>query len=100
MKKFRRKPIFIEAMQWWNHGDHPMVSKVPERIGDKLSQTKKYGYLNIDGGGHVISPGDWIVRHSSGEHSSCNPRTFERLYELDDSRVIESMRIVSANKAS
>ncbi len=79
--KFRRKLVTIEAVQWWSHGDHRAVTKYPAKSDDKLSQLKKFGWLETRMGGHIIRPGEWIITHANGELSSCTPDSFERIYE-------------------
>lgn len=71
MAKYRKKPVVIEATRWFKDGDHPAV---------RLSH---YGYGAIDTleGGHVVTPGDWIITGVKGEHYPCKPDIFEMTYE-------------------
>ena len=71
--KFRKKPVEIEATQWFKHGDHPMV-KV-------LNENPLYGWVSTLEGGHVVTPGDWIITSVKGEHYPCKPDIFEMTYE-------------------
>lgn len=93
--KFRRRPIIIDAVQWWSHeegqGNHHKVTELADRQGVRLSNLKKYGWLETSMGGHRVKAGDWIIQNHNGEYSSCNPETFERLYELDDSFGIKEL---------
>lgn len=74
MAKFRKKPVVIEATQWFKDGDHPMV------------------FINDDGtheiwtleGNHQVTPGDWIITGVKGEHYPCKPDIFEMTYESAD----------------
>ena len=70
--KFRKKPVVIEATQWFKHGDHPAV-KPANRGKDAIIQTLE--------GPHFVIPGDWIITGVKGEHYPCKPDIFEATYE-------------------
>ena len=70
--KFRKKPVVIEATQWFKHGDHPMVT---------LLEFSKDGWIITLEGGHIVSEGDWIITGVKGEHYACKPDIFEMTYE-------------------
>ena len=69
--KYRKKPVVIDAVQWFKVGDHPMV------------------FINDDGtheiwtleGNMRVTPGDWIITGVKGEHYPCKPDIFEMTYE-------------------
>lgn len=69
--KYRKKPVVIDAVQWFKDGDHPMV------------------FTNDDGtheiwtleGNMLVTPGDWIITGVKGEHYPCKPDIFETTYE-------------------
>lgn len=69
--KFRKKPVTIEAVQWFRYGDHPAVVRYD---GNK-------GYINTLEGGHEVTPGDWIITGVKGEHYPCKPDIFAMTYE-------------------
>ena len=71
--KYRKKPIVIEATQWFKHGDHPMV--------ESNSLDSKSGWVATLEGGHIVSPGDFIITGIKGEHYPCKPDIFEATYE-------------------
>jgi len=75
--KFRKKPVVIEATQWFKLGDHDKVEKFfaedPEKLG--------YGWIQTLEGGHIVTPGDWIITGVHGEHYPCKPDIFELTYE-------------------
>lgn len=54
--KFTKKPVEIEAHQWFKNGDHPK-------------------------GGHIVCPGDWIIQGIEGEFYPCKPDIFEKTYD-------------------
>jgi hypothetical protein len=72
--KYRKKPVVIDAVQWFKDGDHPMV------------------FTNDDGtheiwtleGNMRVTPGDYIITGVKGEHYPCKPDIFEMTYERVD----------------
>jgi hypothetical protein len=78
MAKYRKKPVVIEATQWFKLGDHPDVVKAffshdPQQIG--------FGWIKTLEGGHIVTSGDWIITGVKGEHYPCKPDIFEMTYE-------------------
>lgn len=75
--KFKKKPVVIEATQWFKLGDHPAVEAFfthdPERVG--------FGWIKTLEGGHIVTPGDWIITGVKGEHYPCKPDIFAATYE-------------------
>lgn len=70
--KFVKKPVVIEATQWFKDGDHPAV-KMANRGRDAIIHTLE--------GPHFVTPGDWIITGVKGEHYPCKPDIFEMTYE-------------------
>ena len=106
--KFRKKPIVIDAAQWWVNGDHPEDYPVlmhdkearehggegdvvryyrrPDIPADKTCQhcgriMEKHGWIDTLEGGHTVCPGDWIITGVNGEFYPCKPDIFEKTYE-------------------
>ena len=108
--KFRKKPVVIEAVQWWENGDHPkdnteaMVQdgktffsegavvryyRHPNVPGETpcistmpCARTMHFhGWIDTPEGGHTVCPGDWIITGVKGEHYPCKPDIFEATYE-------------------
>lgn len=73
--KYRKKPVVIEAVQWFQEGDHPAVIEPP--AGPKVG----FGWVPTLEGGHIVTPGDWIITGVKGEHYPCKPDIFEATYE-------------------
>ena len=75
--KFRKKPVVIEATQWFKDGDHPAVLTFhdPEK-----------GWIDTLEGGHTVIPGDWIITGVKGEHYPCKPDIFEATYEAEEEK--------------
>ena len=83
MAKFRKKPIVIEAVQFW-YGN-------PEIAGITYPPTSSDGrtyigdaYVETLEGKMFISNGDWIITGVNGEKYPCKPDIFEKSYEAID----------------
>ena len=71
MSRWRKKPIVIEATQWFKPGDHPKVGW--GETADNVIQTLE--------GEMQVSPGDWIITGVAGEVYPCKPDIFEKTYD-------------------
>ena len=71
--KFRKKPVVIEAVQWFKAGDHPEVVALSlGRAADiHTVWPSELGWIKTLEGGHVVTPGDWIIRGVKGEFYPC-----------------------------
>lgn len=82
MAIYRKKPVEIEAVQWFNHGDHPMVEVYdPEKAGKFIKGVGPYGWIKTLEGGHIVIPRDWIIKGVKGEFYPCKPDIFEATYD-------------------
>lgn len=87
MIKYRKKPVVIEAVQWWKDGDHPQVVEIPEKVRDTIDarstalELNKMRWIGTLEGGHLVTPGDWIIKGVKGELYPCKPDIFEATYE-------------------
>ena len=85
--KFRKKPVVIEATQWFKHGDHPMVyPAVSKNVDTWYAEqvgvpAESLGMIDTLEGAHYVTPGDWIITGVKGEHYPCTPDIFEMTYE-------------------
>ena len=105
--KYRKKPVVIEATQWFKNGDHPeddcgtfdvgsgpftgegkvvRYYRTPELDGK--TRCKKcdnimhlHGWIDTLEGGHIVCPADWIITGIQGEIYPCKPDIFEQTYE-------------------
>lgn len=106
MAKYRKKPIVVEATQWFKNGDHPedethslwLTTLMSEGkvvryfrrpdVYDKMICKKcdhkmhLHGWIDTLEGGHIVCPGDWIITGIKGEHYPCKPDIFKKTYEL------------------
>lgn len=76
MGRYLKKQVIVEALQWFNHGDHPAVVAGPEEDG--------LGYVDTPEGRLRVNPGDWIITGIAGENYPCKPDVFQRLYKPAD----------------
>ena len=104
MENYRKKPVGIEAEQWFKvtydreagHGitteDMPIYHlgvgfyRTPEMTGkDKCKHCGEimhnHGWIDTKEGGHIVCPGDWIITGVQGENYPCKPDIFEQTYE-------------------
>jgi hypothetical protein len=70
-KLYRKKPVVIEAVQWFQPGDHDAVSL--DKNGVSIVLTLE--------GPMIVTPGDWIIKGVVGEFYPCKPDIFEKTYE-------------------
>jgi len=80
MSQFRKKPVVIEATQWFKVGDHWVVEPYADQIG-VIKGIGPYGWCPTLEGGHIVTPGDWIITGVKGEHYPCKPDIFASTYE-------------------
>lgn len=108
MAKYRKKPVVIEAIQWFENGDHPQdksemitgtnneqflsegkvirLYRTPKNDGNETcSHCGKlfhvHGWIDTLEGGHIVCPGDWVITGVNGERYPCKPDIFEKTYE-------------------
>lgn len=89
--KYRKKPIAVEVEQWFQGqsvaGVEPFAdsdSRVERAMMDALpwgTEPEQYGYIWTLEGGHVVTPGDWIVTGPSGEKWPVKDAIFRTTYE-------------------
>lgn len=103
MPPFVKKPVVVEAHQWWKNGDHPddgpadREGKVvryfrhPHVPGNHPCEycgriMHDHGWIDTVQGGHTVCPGDWIIPEpdtSTGRtrYYPCKPDVFATTYE-------------------
>jgi len=83
MAKYIKKPVVIEAVQWFEMGDHPEVIEIPEKYKDFNPVIEgATGYIETLEGGHFVTTGDWIIRDVEGEYYACKPDIFDKTYDF------------------
>lgn len=78
MPAYRKKPVVIQAVQWWKDGDHPAVIRKADR---NHYAAEGIPWIETLEGGHVVTPGDFIITGVAGEHYPCKPDIFAATYE-------------------
>lgn len=75
--KYRKRPVVVEATQWFKPGDHPAVCTDPAGgpVGDRT-----YGVITPNGFVR-IEPGEWIITGTKGEVYPCKADIFSDIYE-------------------
>jgi hypothetical protein len=79
MAKYRKKPIVIEAEQFWPDKE-PWPATVERGPDDILTGTSTYWMDTLEGP-FVVTPGDWIITGVKGEKYPCKADVFEMTYE-------------------
>lgn len=79
MPKFRKKPIVVEAEQWFPGKDIECVFTTLKNIDiDFLVDP----YIDTLEGRMKVSAGDWIITGVAGEKYPCKANIFDKTYEL------------------
>ena len=110
MPKYSKKPVEVDANQWFKNGDHPEDKskgfwggakkqdwiepdgKIVMRHGmgfidgEKLckhceNKMSIHGWISTLEGGHIVCPADWIIEGVKGEFYPCKPDVFKLTYE-------------------
>ena len=104
--KFKKRPVVVEAHQWFKNGDHPEDNSknvfypddpiegevvryfrrpdVPDRSAcNECGRIfHAHGWIDTLEDGHRVCPGDWIITGIKGERYPCKPDIFEATYEV------------------
>ena len=93
-KKYRKKPVVIEVMQWDGTAENatPIIDwalslggTINYQCGDDDGCGGMAGahhlWVRTLEGGHIASPGDWIIRGVANEFYPCKPEIFAQTYE-------------------
>ena len=84
MKKYRKKPVVIEAVQFKGDlalGENPMPDEIKNnREVFRLSQSSNLMIKTLEGT-MIANRGDWIIKGIKGEFYPCKPDIFEATYE-------------------
>lgn len=103
--KFRKKPIIIEAHQWFKNGDHPEDNAARNWPGneweglivryfrssgiDSEILCKKcneimhnHGWIDSGDEGYTVCPGDWIITDKQIGYYPMSDKLIKELYEV------------------
>ena len=106
--KYRKKPVVIEATQWFKNGDHPQDNScpispdnpflsegeivryyrhpaIPGKNGCRFCNDimHNHGWIDTLEGGYIVCPGDWIITGVEGEKYPCKSDIFKKTYEKE-----------------
>lgn len=87
MASYRKKPVVIEAVQWYPGSHVEGVCVGPCARNDYLGETCPHVHTIHRGGGVTVpvEPEDWIIREPDGIHFyACKPDIFAATYEPVD----------------
>lgn len=95
LKKFRKKPIIVQAEQWF---PGESVEGVDENYDpNPTGRDEPYPVVFTPNGPVIIEPGEWIITGVEGEKYPCKQSVFEATYEpideADDSAARELDRV-------
>ena len=95
MSEFRKKPVVIEASQFWkdaydgmDHDEFEAVCYCDDGRGAHPRADAQHIHT-LEGPLHVTD-GDWIIRGIQGEFYPCKPDIFEQTYEPATVPVLET----------
>lgn len=93
IQKFRKKPVVIEAVQYWGDnlrevldftGKHPSFdqyfSSFDEYAAHVARDRQAFKIITLEGTMEAF-PGDWIIKGVKGEFYPCKPDIFAATYE-------------------
>lgn len=85
MAKYRKKPVVVEAVQWFTGVEHDAVCTGPCGLNDYLEGIPTAPHLHTMHKFQTVylEDGDWILPERDGKHFyPCKPDIFEATYEL------------------
>ncbi len=96
MGKYRKKPVVVEAEQWFPEMCYHNEDVVSQAKLERWGVPEKTKCSNCDTplevhakcptleGYHIVCPGDFIIKGIQGEFYPCKPDIFEATYEKVD----------------
>lgn len=98
MAKFRKKPVVIEAEQWFPDQPIGLDVLIYQEFVNGMGCWKMLTLENPNG--FELTPGDWIIKGIKGEFYSCKPDIFEATYEpvAEDSRMSDLTEVFISNE--
>lgn len=77
IKKFKKKPVIIEAIQW--NGEN--LSEINEFIKNEVENHESVLIIPTLEGDMYASLNDYIIKGVNGEFYPCKPDIFDKTYE-------------------
>lgn len=81
-RKYRKKPVVIEACRWTGQNGDEMAGFMgrPLNVANRGGGESVLLIVTLEGT-MTADPGDWIIRGIRGEYYPCKPDVFEKTYE-------------------
>lgn len=91
MAKYRKKPVVVEAFQWFPDRPHPDVKiTAPDR-----GSLEPRGIVQTAGGNAIVYAGDWVIAELDGRgYYPCRPKIFAATYEAVGGRPVKSLSAI------
>lgn len=85
MAKYKKKPLIVEAYQWFKLSTKDHVETFRYQSCDECKECGKllphHGWIHTLEGGHIVCPSDWIITGIRGEQYPCKDDIFKETYE-------------------
>ena len=90
MPRFRKKPVEIEAEQWFPGWKVDGVTPGPSPQGSP-PEVPVLGYIHTLEGTMAAKPGDWIITGVKGEKYPCDDDIFRATYQPVDEEAARAL---------
>ena len=77
IKKYKKKPVIIEAVQYNGTNEN----EIYDFIGDKILSNKQGLLIPTLEGTMIASVGDYVIKGIKGEFYPCKPDIFKQTYD-------------------
>ena len=81
VKKYRKKPVVIEALQFTGQNIEECLEFCQTAMRPASDLTPVYLLIPTLEGTHTCSLNDWIIKGISNEFYPCKPDIFEKTYD-------------------
>lgn len=84
MGKYRKKPVVIEAYQWFKEnpiGNDVILMDSEHRVGDMIFVGMIKTIEDTEESMHYVCDGDWIITGIKGKKYACKDSIFKETYE-------------------
>ena len=105
MKKFRKKPVVIEAIQWTGENIVDVTEFMHSCSGFNINKFTKTVIIETLEGTMSASKDDYIIKGVQGEFYPCKPDIFEQTYEtvsgdefITEVNITELLKVAEASE--
>lgn len=105
MKKFRKKPVVIEAIQWTGENIVDVAEFMHSCSGFNINKFTKTVIIETLEGTMSASKDDYIIKGVQGEFYPCKPDIFEQTYEtvsgdefITEVNITELLKVAEASE--